>query len=108
MVSFLYAQLMNVVFVLGDGTSGLSGLWDSVLQNWLTPAFLAIVAVSAFFFIKNRQWTALISFVGIAIIVGALVLAGGTLFGNKGKTAGFTKMGEAAGTKLAGENSGGY
>lgn len=62
---------------------GLSGLWSTVLQNWITPLYIAAVAVFAIVFIKDRAWMKLISFVGIAAVVGVLVLAGAEIFGNK-------------------------
>jgi hypothetical protein len=65
--------------------AGLAGLWDSLLANWIGPLFIAAVAVFALVFIKDRAWMKLISFVGIAAVVGVLVFAGGELFGdNKG------------------------
>lgn len=63
---------------------GLSGLWNTVLTNWITPLYIAAVAVFAIVFIKDRAWMKLISFVGIAAVVGVLVLAGKEIFGTKG------------------------
>lgn len=62
--------------------AGLSGLWSTILANWVTPLYIAAVAVFAIVFIKDRAWMKLISFVGIAAVVGVLVLAGAEIFGN--------------------------
>lgn len=64
--------------------AGLSELWKSLLSGWVTPIFLAAVAIFAIFFIKDRRWTALISFIGIAAIVAVLIFAGPALFGDNG------------------------
>lgn len=85
----------SVVHVIGgvDTTeifgTGLNRLWDNILKNWITPIFIAMVAIFALFFIKDRAWMKLIGFVGIAAIVGVLVFAGDDLFGGKNK--GLTK-----------------
>lgn len=68
---------------------GLNQFWNNILKNWITPIFIAMVAVFALFFIKDRAWMKLIGFVGIAAVVGVLVFAGGDLFGGKNK--GLTK-----------------
>jgi hypothetical protein len=65
-------------------TGGLNGLWGSILKNWISPVFLAIVAVSAFTFIRGQQWTKLLAFLGIAAVVGALIFFGSDLFGQDG------------------------
>lgn len=66
--------------------AGLSGLWDTILKNWIGPIFIAAVAIFAIVFIKDRAWMKLLSFVGIAAVVGVLVFAGSTLFGSEGTT----------------------
>lgn len=70
--------------------AGISGLWDTILTNWITPIYLAAVAVFAIIFLKDRAWMKLIGFVGIAAVVGVLVFAGKSLFG--GKDASLTKV----------------
>jgi len=67
------------------GNRGLNGFWNNILSNWITPIFIAMVAIFALFFIKDRAWMKLIGFVGIAAVVGVLVFAGGDLFGGKNK-----------------------
>ena len=65
--------------------AGLNELWDNVLSNWITPLYLAAVAIFAIVFLKDRAWMKLIGFVGIAAVVGVLVFAGGEIFGDKDK-----------------------
>jgi len=62
--------------------AGLQGLKDSIINNWLGPVFIAGVAAFALLFIKDRSWTKLLGFVGIAAIVGVLIFSGDALFGN--------------------------
>lgn len=63
--------------------AGLVDLWNNVLKGWLTPIYLAAVAVFAIFFLKDRAWMKLLAFVGIAAVVGVLIFAGSEIFGNK-------------------------
>lgn len=63
---------------------GLSGFTTTVIDNWLGPVFILGIAAFAIMFIKNRQWTQLISFVGIAAVVGVLIFAGASFFGKDG------------------------
>lgn len=86
--------------VLGKG---LADLWSGVLANWITPVYLAAVAVGAFMFIRSQQLTKLIMFLVVAAIVGVLIFAGDTLFGQNGQggalTNMFAKTAEDVGTK---------
>lgn len=63
---------------------GLSGLWNTIKSNWLAPLYLAAIAVFAFVFLRDRAWMKLISFIGIAAIVGVFVFAGADWFGEGG------------------------
>lgn len=75
--------------------AGIDGLWTTILNDWITPIYLAAVAVFAIIFLKDRAWMKLIGFVGIAAVVGVLVFAGKALFGGENK--GLTKVaGDAA------------
>lgn len=65
---------------------GLADLWDTVKNDWLGPIFLAAVAVFAIVFIKDRAWLKLISFIGIAAVVGLLIFASEDLFGSEDAT----------------------
>lgn len=78
-VSFVDAGTVDVL-----ANSGLARLWGTVRDNWIAPLFIAMVAVFALFFIKDRAWMKLIGFVGIAAVVGVLVFAGDALFGRNG------------------------
>jgi len=78
--------LNHLTIAATDG--GLNGLWDTVLGNWIQPIFLAMIAIFAIKFIKDRQWTALVTFIGIAAVVGVLVFGGESLFGSEGSLKG--------------------
>lgn len=71
--------------------SGLKSVTDEALQNWIRPVFLVGVAVVAIIFIKDRAWMKLISFLGIAAIVGTIVFFGDSLFGSGGSLSGVGK-----------------
>lgn len=81
-------ELLNIF--VGMPAAGLSELWNTVLSDWITPIYIAAVAVFAIMFLKDRAWMKLIGFVGIAAVVGVLVFAGGELFGSK--DSGLTKV----------------
>jgi len=68
--------------------AGLNELWNSLRSGWVTPIFIAAVAIFAIMFIKDRSWTKLIGFIGIAAIVGVLIFAGPALFGDGGALTG--------------------
>lgn len=78
--------------------AGIGGLWTDVLKNWVTPLYVAAVAIFAIVFLKDRAWMKLIGFVGIAAVVGVLVFAGSDLFGSKDK--GLTKVAKNAAGKI--------
>lgn len=78
--------------------AGLTDLWNTVLKNWITPLYIAMLAVFAIMFLKDRSWTKLIGFVGIAAVVGVLVFAGGDIFASKDK--GLTKVAKDATGKV--------
>lgn len=103
----LIANVNSSVVQIGGvevlANSGLRGLWNTVLSDWITPLFIAMVAVFALFFIKDRAWMKLIGFVGIAAVVGVLVFAGGDLFGGKDK--GLTKVAKNAANDIQTVNS---
>lgn len=76
-------MLQHSTEILAQG--GLNSLWSNLLTGWVGPIFIAAVAVFAIVFIKDRAWMKLVSFVGIAAIVGLLVFFGSDLFGKGGK-----------------------
>lgn len=65
--------------------AGFVETWDNVLKYWVTPIYLAFVAFMAFKYLKNESIMKLITFVGIAAVVGVLIFAGADLFGSKDK-----------------------
>ncbi len=71
-------------FMVALPAAGLGGLWDTILKNWIGPAFIAAIAWFAFTFIKDRAWMKLLGFIGIAAVVSVLVFAGDSLFGADG------------------------
>lgn len=80
---------------------GLSNLWDYLLKNWITYAYIGAVAFFAFTFFKDRAWSKLIGFVGIAAIIGVLIFGGKTLFaGTDGNGGTLTNVGKDAAGKI--------
>lgn len=77
--------------------TGLNALWTTILQGWVGPIFLAMIAIFAIMFIKDQAWMKLISFVGIAAVVAVLIYAGPTLFGDGGT---FQSVAEDAATQV--------
>ena len=63
--------------------AGLNNLWQTILKDWIVPVYLAAIAVFAIAFLKDRKWRELASFIGIAAIVGCLILAGRYFFGSE-------------------------
>ena len=54
---------------------------QEIMSNWLGPMFVMAVATFALIFIKDRKFMQLISFLGVASVVGVLLFAGPSLFG---------------------------
>ncbi len=72
-------EILNLV-----NAAALSGLSNTIIQQWIGPLVLAGIAVFAIIFLKDRAWMKLISFVGIAAVVALLVYGGPILFGSDG------------------------
>lgn len=66
--------------------SALSDLWDTLVEDWVGPAYVIVVAFLAFPFLKNRAWLQLLAFVAMAAVVGLLIFAGDSLFGSEDAT----------------------
>lgn len=64
--------------------NGLGEMKDAIIADWIGPAFIIVVAVTAFIFLKNQQIRELIIFLLIAAVVAVLVFAGDLLFGSDG------------------------
>lgn len=88
---------MDVILATVIPAAGLSELWQTILQGWVGPIFLAAIAVFAIVFLKDRAWMKLISFVGIAAVVAVLIYAGPALFGQGGT---FQSVAQNAATKV--------
>lgn len=71
----------EIISFLATGGGGLNGLWENVRDNWMGPIFFAAVAFYAFTFLKDRAWMKLVTFLGIAAIVGVLLFAGDSILG---------------------------
>lgn len=76
---------------------GINGIKDTLISNWIGPAFLLAVAGFAIMFIKDRAWMKLIGFFGIAALVGVLIFANDALFGSSGS---IKKAGEGLATQI--------
>lgn len=96
--------MFDTLIIGAASSTGLNGLWTGILNNWITPLYLAAVAIGAFMFIRSQQLTKLIMFLVVAAIVGVLIFGGRALFGDGGQSKGFTKMFEATGNKVATDN----
>lgn len=83
-------DIVNYFNLVELQAAGIADLWNNVLVNWITPLYVAAVAIFALMFLKDRAWMKLIGFVGIAAVVGVLVFAGSTMFG--GEDTGLTKV----------------
>lgn len=80
--------LLNNILIHAEG---LNSIWSGLKANWFGPAFFIVLAVFSFVFFKDRAWMKLITFVAFAAIIGVLVFASDTLFGEKGVFTGFTR-----------------
>lgn len=68
-------------------SGGISSLGQTIVDNWIGPIFYVAVAGFSLYFIKDRKFRELFSFLAIAAIVGLAVFMGKELFGNnKGLT----------------------
>lgn len=74
---------MNLLFFLASN-DGLGNLQNTLVSNWIGPAFLIVVAALSIKFIVSRQFRELAGFLGIAAVVALLIFNGGNLFGKNG------------------------
>lgn len=65
--------------------AGIEGLVNDVISGWVGPIFILAVAGFSVFFIKDRKFRELFSFLAIAAIVGVCVYLGAEFFGKSGK-----------------------
>lgn len=73
---------MNITMFLAD--AGLGNLQQTLVSNWIGPAFFIVVAGFAIKFIISRQFRELAGFLGIAAVVALLVFNADGLFGSGG------------------------
>lgn len=72
-------ELLNLL-----AAPGLNTLQRTMVNNWIGPAFLMVVAGFAIKFMISRQFRELAGFLAIAAIVALLVFNAGSLFGENG------------------------
>lgn len=75
---------MTLLLNMTPLAQGLSGVYSQVVNNWIGPLFLILVAGVSITFIMRREFRQLISFLVIAVIVALLVFAGEAFFGSGG------------------------
>ena len=73
---------MNITMFIAN--AGLGKLQDTLVSNWIGPAFFIIVAAFAVKFIISRQFRELAGFLAIAAVVALLVFNADGLFGSGG------------------------
>lgn len=71
--------------------AGLSGLMETLKNNWIGPVFFIIVAGVSITFLLQREIRKLLVFVVIAALVGVLIYFGADLFGQNGSLSNFAK-----------------
>ena len=79
---------MDTLFLLG-----ITAVQDSLISDWIGPAFLLVVAALSIKFVIQRQFRELATFLVIAAVVAVLIFAGSYVFGKDGV---FTKVGKDA------------
>lgn len=80
---------MNITMFLAE--PGLGNLQESLVSNWIGPAFFIVVAGFAIKFIISRQFRELAGFLAIAAVVALLVFNADGLFGSGGIFYGIAK-----------------
>lgn len=89
-VTMAHDLIISTLAQTGGG-GGLTGMKDTLINNWIQPVFLVAVAAFALIFVKDRAWMKLLAFLVIAAIVGVVIFFGGDLFGSSGN---FTNAGK--------------
>mgnify|MGYP001060963827 CR=1 FL=1 len=64
--------------------AGLAGLQNTLVQNWIGPAFLIVIAALAIKFMIQRQFRELAGFLAIGAVVALLIYGTDSLFGENG------------------------
>ena len=71
--------------------AGLEGLSKTLVDQWIGPIYIVIVAVVAITLLLKKEIRGLVAFLIVAIICGLLVYFGKDLFGSSGKLTGAAK-----------------
>ena len=71
--------------------AGLEGLSKTLVDQWIGPIYIVIVAVVAITLLLKKEIRGLVAFLVVAIICGLLVYFGKDLFGSRGKLTGAAK-----------------
>lgn len=71
--------------------AGLEGLSKTLVDQWIGPIYIVIVAVVAITLLLKKEIRGLVAFLVVAIICGLLVYFGKDLFGSSGKLTGAAK-----------------
>ena len=74
-------------------SGGLAGLQTTLINSWIGPAFLLVVAALSISFVVKRQFRELASFLAISAVVALLVFAGSEVFGSGGWFTNLAKKG---------------
>lgn len=69
---------------------GLSGAWDTIVNDWLGPIIIAIITVVAITLLIKKQIAGFITFALVAVVASVLVFNADSIFG---KDKGITKVG---------------
>lgn len=74
---------MDLLMLL-TGNAGLGKVYNTLVSNWIGPAFFIVVAGFAIKFIISRQFRELAGFLAISAVVALLVFNASGLFGEGG------------------------
>lgn len=89
-----YIIVLMLILVMSSfpifANGGISTTTTNIAKNWIGPIFILGTAGMSLMFLKDREFRKLISFLVICGIIGLMIYAGDSLFGEKGL---FTNMG---------------
>lgn len=77
--------------------AGISAIKKWLVDGYIGPAFLIVIAGVALTLMLNRQFRALIGFVGFCVVIALLIFGGDKLFGEDGA---FTKSAKEGASKI--------
>lgn len=73
---------LNTIAILGN--SGLAVLQDTLVKNWIGPAFIIMMALFALKAFKDRAWAGFITLISVGIAAALLIYAAPLFFGESG------------------------